>query len=301
MSERASDFRSILRTSYDSQAADYRIRTRMQGGNQRNLLRLLQDAMATTAPLSQGAGLSAGQNWLDVGCGTGGLAEFLSTSENSLGRPSYRGVDLSPGMIKVCKEQADKWGLSGQDFQQADAENLPFPAQSFDVIFSNSVLHWLHRREVGQTPLAALREAERLLRPGGWLAVSMAAEGTARRFQAVFHNLAKRWKDQQGYAASLYRADPLGCVRLYEAVQWLQEAGFQVLSARAVYEPVLYEDAKGYADDVKAYGLGAYLSAWPLESWEELWQELGEAFVQEMGGGAYVHDQYMIYGVAKKE
>ena len=96
---------------------------------------------------------------LDAGCGTG----FLSLE---LARRGHRvtGVDFAPAMIAAARRKADAEGLAVR-FEEGDAENLPYPAASFDLAVSRHVLWTLPH------PEAAIDEWLRLLRPGGRLAI----------------------------------------------------------------------------------------------------------------------------------
>lgn len=92
---------------------------------------------------------------LDVGTGTGSISLILS----ALGH-DVSGVDLSPGMLSVCERKAVERGLS-LDLKVGDAEALPYPDNSFDVITSRWVLWTLLQ------PSVAIQEWKRVLRPGG--------------------------------------------------------------------------------------------------------------------------------------
>jgi ubiquinone/menaquinone biosynthesis C-methylase UbiE len=103
----------------------------------------------------------AGRNLtaLDAGCGTG----FLSLELASRGH-RVTGVDFAPAMIAAAKRKASAQGLDIH-FEQADAEQLPFPPGSFDLVISRHVLWTLPH------PEAAIDEWQRVLRPGGRLVV----------------------------------------------------------------------------------------------------------------------------------
>jgi len=89
---------------------------------------------------------------LDVGCGTGQSRRIYVDRS---GR--YAGIDLSLGALRLARRRfAEPWWL------QADALRLPFCAGTFDLVAFSSVLHHLSDRR------AALAEALRVLRPGGW-------------------------------------------------------------------------------------------------------------------------------------
>ncbi len=102
--------------------------------------------------------LKAGDWLLDVGCGTG-WAIIQAAQQIPNGRAC--GIDLSPQMIKGARDLAG--GLSNVEFQVADAEAIPYPAETFDaVICTHSFHHY-------SDPTAALAEIHRVLKPGGQL------------------------------------------------------------------------------------------------------------------------------------
>jgi SAM-dependent methyltransferase len=89
---------------------------------------------------------------LDVGCGTGQSQRIYRDRS-----ARYAGIDLSLGALRRARGRAvTAWWL------QADALRLPFRAGAFDVVAFSSVLHHVSDRP------AALAEALRVLRPGGW-------------------------------------------------------------------------------------------------------------------------------------
>src|SRR5262245_46189953 len=96
---------------------------------------------------------------LDAGCGTG----FLSLELAARGH-RVTGVDFAPAMLVEARRKATALGLSVR-FEEADAEQLPFPARRFDLAISRHVLWTLPH------PEAAIDEWIRVLRPGGRLVV----------------------------------------------------------------------------------------------------------------------------------
>jgi SAM-dependent methyltransferase len=100
----------------------------------------------------------AGQDVLEIGVGMG--ADHLEWAKS--GPRRLAGVDLTPRAVSWTTQRLETFGFAA-DVQEADAERLPFPDDSFDIVYSWGVLHCSP-----DTP-RAFREAHRVLRPGGTL------------------------------------------------------------------------------------------------------------------------------------
>lgn len=103
----------------------------------------------------------AGKRCLDAGCG-GGRASILMLEQ---GAREVVGVDLSSQNVKTCRSIAKSRGFKNASFVRHSLLKLPFPDESFDVVWSNGVLH--HTRDPDRT----LAEICRVLKVGGrmWL------------------------------------------------------------------------------------------------------------------------------------
>ena len=97
----------------------------------------------------------AGASLLEVGCGMGtDLLQFARAGAR------VTGVDLTPRSIEISRHHLNVYGQQG-NFAITDAEKLPFAEGSFDLVYSNGVLH--HTPDTA----GAIREIHRVLRPGG--------------------------------------------------------------------------------------------------------------------------------------
>lgn len=106
--------------------------------------------------------LNDGMAILDCGCGPGtitlGIAERVS-------RGRVVGVDTDESQVSLAAENARAQGLGNVEFRVGSAYDLPFPAESFDAVFSHAMIE--HLRE----PERAVAEFCRVLKPGGTLGV----------------------------------------------------------------------------------------------------------------------------------
>ncbi len=108
----------------------------------------------------------AGARLLEVGCGMGtDLLQFAR------GGAKVTGVDLTPRSLEISRHHLNVYGQPG-DFALTDAERLPFADESFDVVYSNGVLH--HTPDTA----GAIREIHRVLRPAGQARVMLYHRGS---------------------------------------------------------------------------------------------------------------------------
>ncbi|HEX4930032.1 MAG TPA: methyltransferase domain-containing protein [Gaiellaceae bacterium] len=108
--------------------------------------------------------LSPGEQVLDLGSGAGTDSLIAAQMVGEQGRVT--GIDMTPEMLAKARAAAAEMGTANVDFVESEAERLPFPDESFDVVISNGVIDLVPDKD------AVFAELFRVLVPGGRIQIA---------------------------------------------------------------------------------------------------------------------------------
>lgn len=133
--------------------------------------------------LLRAASLAPGERCLDIGAGPG-FATCMAAGEGRL----VVGLDLTPAFLAKARARITAQSAAGVTLVAADVEGMPFGDGVFDVVVSHKALHHFVDQAV------ALREARRVLRRGGRIAIADSASSEDPA-EAALHNHIERVRD----------------------------------------------------------------------------------------------------------
>lgn len=123
------------------------------------------------------------QTILDLGCGTGYFAAFLKKLYPAA---KIIGLDKSSGMLTQAQIKEKKYRLTDIHWGCGCVENLPFNDHSFELVYSNLMLHWSNDFN------KSLNEIRRVLKPGGLLLFSMVGPDTLQELRHCWRTIDNR-------------------------------------------------------------------------------------------------------------
>ncbi|SDI26315.1 Ubiquinone/menaquinone biosynthesis C-methylase UbiE [Paraburkholderia steynii] len=228
--------------------------------------------------------LREGERVLDIGCGTGRLTESAAQRVGAQGE--VLGIDPLPLRVERALQRAQgrfaaRVGRAEQLAGIADAH--------FDVVYLNSVIHWIPDQQ------AALREAWRVLKPGGRIGFTTMPADVPHDLHRVLH--------------ALIAEDPVSQQAEIGAPNKLTRESTATLVASVGFEPTLneireFDDAFDNVDDVlsfsRASSFGNFLSSLPDPHVARLREHLADALESHRGPRGLQLTRRMIFTTARK-
>ncbi len=176
--------------------------------------------------------LKPGETVLDLGSG-GGIDVLLSAKRVGPTGKAY-GLDMTEDMLALARENQQQAGVENVEFLKGEIERIPLPDNSVDVVISNCVINLSADKD------RVLREAFRVLKPGGRFAVSdVVVRGEVheevRKSMLLWVGCIAGALEEKEYAAKLARAgfarismEPTRVYSVEDARSFLTEAGIDV-------------------------------------------------------------------------
>jgi len=163
------------------------------------------------------ARISSTDSILELGCGPGDVSNQLAKFADRV-----VGIDFSDNMIQIAKSR-----FVDIEFQTADAEQQPFPDNSFDVVVSNYTAHHFAR------PLQVFEEARRVLKPNGRVVVVMPIQREQVSFASVMTAIFEEISPEEAPGGPLMDAE-----HPESLMDVLINAGFKNVSASKQEKPL---------------------------------------------------------------
>ncbi len=204
--------------------------------------------------------LKGDESLLDLGCGDGKISAGLA---RLLPEGRVLGIDLSEEMIALASETFPRDEFPNLSFERMDVTEIRL-SDSFDVVFSNAVLHWVkdHARV-----LAGVRSC---IKPGGTLLFQMGGRGNALAVFRVMEELirSERWQPFfENFIPPYYFYGP----EEYET--WLEKSGFRPVRLRLFPKEMRHEGREG-------------LRGWLRTTWfpytDQLPEKMRDSFLDEV-------------------
>lgn len=166
------------------------------------------------------AGIQPGDTVLDLGSGAGNDCFVARAEAGDTGK--VIGVDFTPKMLELARQNAEKRGFNNVEFRQGDIEDLPVTTGSVDVVVSNCVLNLVPNKA------QVFSEIMRVLRPGGHFSIS---------------DVVLRGELPQPLisAAEMYAGCVAGAMQMDEYLALIEKAGFQNMKVQK-QKPILIPD-----------------------------------------------------------
>lgn len=221
-----------------------------------------------------------GEYILDLGCGTGNLANQLHQQYGA----NIIGVDNSESMVAQAREK-----YPTLSFRVQDATNLNIESE-FDAVFSNATLHWV------KPPIQALRCIHKSLKEGGRFIAEFGGKGNVQTItDEIIHQI-----KAAGYESDI-EDFPWFYPSIGEYASLMEEAGFRVIYAQHFDRPTPLEGANGLRNWIQMFGNQLFINV-PDSAKEEIISKVDHKLEKELySNGHWIADYKRIRVIGLKE
>ena len=225
---------------------------------------------------------------LDVGCGTGRLALYLAGLVGPAGQ--VLGIDPSPHRIRIAQRKLAAGEVLNVGFSLGRGEDLAdMPCDSFDHVCYSSVFHWVDDKA------AALREAYRVLRPGGAIGITTVDKGHTYAMRHIMEQLFT-----QKYPGVGFESEMSMLIDAAELRGLLERAGFRDILIEKVAEKHCYASADELYQFMEASSFGNFLREVPDDVRAKIREEMGSMLEKLRTPRGIEIESCMLYALARK-
>lgn len=239
--------------------------------------------------LINSAGIRAGDNVLDLASGTGEPAISIALHVGTSGHVTA--TDLTPNMLKTARRRAERLGLGNMSFEVCRMEALPFGDRAFDAVTCRfGVMH-------SSDPLAALKEARRVLKPGAKAAFMVHGPRGSNTLWTTVHLVAPK----------LLHIDDTKRVEHHfrfsegdELIEMLRRAGFDAVGEERLRRTDVRKEGEPFWKPLLTRDYGKFIDALDETRRAEIYDGMAAAFQEYKKADAYelLTMQRIVFGTA---
>lgn len=198
-------------------------------------------------------GIRDGQTVLDIGCGTGRLTLNVAKLVGPGGK--VIGIDPSQNRIEIAARKSGDKPKSNISFEIGNSNELDhFKSNSFDVVYLNVVLHWIHDKK------DALNQIYRILKPGGRLGITTGNKDKPYTVKSIMNEILQRPR-YEGVSGA--KKEPGSPINMMELEQLFLDLRFREFEITCKKDPRYFETPLKCIEYVEASLFGNFLANVP--------------------------------------
>jgi arsenite methyltransferase len=234
--------------------------------------------------------IKKGDNVLDVGCGTGRLAIYVSMIVGQSG--CVTGIDPSPHRVRVADRKRNTVATKSLKFMIGCGEDLgAFSENTFDHIYYSSVFHWIGEKD------RALREAYRALRHGGNVGITTVDKSQHFAMKKAMEDIFSKYSTTDDIKPDDFDKMILDKNELNDM---LKSAGFRDITIDIKDETLYFSSTEMFLQFIEASSFGNFLRNVPDKLRARVRGDIGKELEKLRTGEGITLPSNVMYAIAKK-